>query len=348
MWILPRGAALASSKTRAPDLLVLVNGAPVAGVIDAEVSSNAHLAADRYRLNAALTESGYAVWNQATLQIEVRMALDGAWASMILGPADRLEVDAGRGVVSVEGRDMTAAFIAARTQETFENQTSSQIATTLAGRHGLQAAVTPTSGLVGRNFQNDHARTTLDQHAGVTTEWDLLIRLAELESFDVWVSGQTLNFAPPGPVTAPLVLTPADCLEMRLERDLTLSGGVTVSVKSWDCRGQQSVVQTASSVAIGGSPLSYMVLQPNLTGNAASQLAQRMMTQMAQQARTVCIDMPGDLTTFPRGGLTLADTGTDFDGAYFITDVERRISFERGYTQTIQARLPPWTDFSTS
>jgi len=339
---------LASSETRAPELLVLVNGAPVAGVIDAEVSSNAHLAADRYRVSAALAETGYAVWDQATLQIEVRIGLNGAWASLIVGPADRLEVDPGRGVVSVEGRDMTAAFIAARTQETFENQTSSQIATTLAGLHGLQAAVTPTTGLAGRNFQNDHARTTLDQHAGVTTEWDLLIRLAELESFDVWVCGQTLNFAPPVQAAAPLALTPGDCLDMRLERDLTLSGGVTVSVKSWDCRGQQSIVQTARSAGSGGTKLSYMMLQPNLTANAASQLAQRMVTQMAQQAQTVCVEMPGDLTTFPRGGLTLADTGTDFDGDYFITDVERRISFERGYTQTIQARLPPWTDFSTN
>ena len=81
MWIAPRGAALASSETRAPELLVLVNGAPVAGVIDAEVSSNAHLAADRYRVSAALAETGYAVWDQATLQIEVRIGLNGAWAT---------------------------------------------------------------------------------------------------------------------------------------------------------------------------------------------------------------------------------------------------------------------------
>jgi phage protein D len=239
-------AALANSDVRAPAIAVLAGGAPVAGVLDVEVISTSYLAADRYRLRVSLSASGYDIWSGDQIELDVRMGLDGAWASMIVGPVDRLDIDPARGEVMVEGRDLTSRFIEARTQENFENQTSSMIATTLAGRRGLAANVTQTTRLVGRNFQNGHARTTFDQHARVTTEWDLLIRLAELEGFDVWVSGETLNFAPADQGVSPLNLTPQDCISMRLNRSLPLSGGLSVAVKSWDCRGSQAIVQTAS------------------------------------------------------------------------------------------------------
>ena len=74
-------------------------------------------------------------------------------------------------------------------------------------------------------------------------------------------------------------------------------------------------------------------------------MAQRLLTQMAQHERSVVVEMPGDLTTKPRDLLALADTGTDFDGTWTITGVERRISFARGFVQTLEARLPAWTAF---
>jgi phage protein D len=264
---------------------------------------------------------------------------------MIVGPVDRIAVDPAQDEVVVEGRDLTARFIEARTQESFENQTSSEIATTLATRQGLVPAVTPTTNLVGRNFQNDHVRTTLDQHARSTTEWDLLVRLAELENFDVWVEGSTLNFAPLVGQSDLLFLLPQDCISMRLERSLPLAAGLSVSVKSWDCRGNQTIAQTASTGGYTGSGASYVVVRPNLTADAAQSLASRVVALMAQQGRVVSIDMPGDLTTLPRGTLSISQTGTDFDGLYMITSVERWMSFQHGFTQTIEARIPPWTDF---
>ena len=67
---------------------------------------------------------------------------------------------------------------------------------------------------------------------------------------------------------------------------------------------------------------------------------------MSQQERCIAIDMPGDLTTQPRElAVRWSETGTDFDGIYVITAVERRMSFHEGFTQTLEARIPPWTDF---
>ncbi len=341
-----RGVGLASNSARTPSCAVLAGGVPVPGVIDVQISTNSYLAANRYRLRVSLSASGYALWASTPLTLEIRFGLDGAWASLMTGQVDRIVVDAACGEILVEGRDLTALLIEARTQETFENQTSSEIATTLAARHGLAPVVTPTTTLVGRNFQNDHARTTLDQHARATTEWDVLIRLAELEGFDVWVDGRTLNFSPVSQNAAPILLTPQDCSSMRLERCTALTAGVSVAVKSWDCRATRTVVQTAHSGGGSSGTAGYMVVRPNMSADAAQTLAQRLARQMAQHGRVVSIDMPGDLVTQPRGTLLIADTGTDFDGAYVITEVERQLSFRHGYQQSLEARLPPWTNSS--
>jgi phage protein D len=343
MSIRRREGESVSSSARAPAPLVLLNGLAIDGVIDVEISANSYLAANRFRLTASLTATGYDAWAAGLLSVEIQIGIDDAWVSMITGTVDRVAFDLARGEVRAEGRDLTSLFIEARTQEVFENRTSSEIAATLASRQGLAAAVTPTTTLVGRDFHNDHARTSMDQHARVTTQWDLLIRLAELENFDVWVAGRTLNFAPASPAGTPLVLTPDDCSGITLERLPPLNNGLAVTVKSWDCRGQMAVSQTASAGPAGGK--SYVLVSPNLTEQAAQALAQRVLSQMSQQQRSVAIEMPGDLTTLPRGVLSLANTGTDFDGTYMITEVERSLSFRHGFQQSVQARVPSWTIF---
>ncbi len=333
------------SNARAPEVLVLVNGQMLPGIIEVEINANNHLAASRFCLSVALDACGYEFWMGNNFLVEIRVGLAGGWASLILGVVDRLDVDIGRGLVRVDGRDLTSRLIAARTRESFQNRTASDIATVLAARHGLQAAITATTNLVGRDYQSGHSRLTLDQHARSTTEWDLLIRLAEGEGFDVWVDGQVLYFAPPDQTANNLLLGPSDCMAVRLRRLLTLSGGLEVSVKSWDCRGQKAVVQTATSANGSGDVGSYVVVRPNLNDQAAQTMAQRLLTQMSQHERSISIEMPGDVTTKPRDVLTLVDTGTDFDGLWTITEVDRRIDFQQGFMQVLEARMPAWTAF---
>ena len=87
-------------------------------------------------------------------------------------------------------------MIEARVDETFSNRTSSEIAATFAGRHGLQAAVQQTSTPVGRYYQSEHDRLTIGQFAKATTEWDLLAFLAGREGFNLFMDGETLVFGP--------------------------------------------------------------------------------------------------------------------------------------------------------
>ena len=335
---------MAVSSARTPAIAVTVNGLAVDGAIDAEIFSNSHLASDRFRLRLALDASSASIWSSASLRVGIQLGLDGSWETIFLGQADVVEIDPIHGVVSVEGRDLAALLIEARTQETFENQTASDIAMLLAGRHGLTANVTVTSRTVGRDFQSQRARTTLDQHSWITTEWDLLTQLAKQEGFDVWIDQETLNFVAPS-LTSFAAITPEDCIALRLERTLGLEGDLSVAVKSWDCRGEAALTQTASNGGGNDAPR-YVVIQPNVTAEVAQAFAQRLLGEMARHGRIIDIDMPGELNMRPRAGLALSGTGTDFDNTYTISDVERRISFEHGFTQNVRARLP-WIASST-
>lgn len=333
------------SSVRAPRVGVLLNGDPLAGVIDAEVSSIGHFAADRYRVRVALSANAISLWDQAMMTVDLQMSLNGDWTSLVQGTVDRLDIDPIKGEVSLEGRDLTAGLIEARTQEAFVNQTSSDIATLLAGRRGLQTNVTPTTVPVGRYYQSEHSRITLGQFSRATTEWDLLIYLAQREGFDVWVAGTTLNFCPPDASgTSGVTISPADCLDLRLERSLTLAQDIKVVVKSWNSRQKQAFSETAQrsgSGAAGGGVLQYVYVIPNLTPADALQRAQRILSELSQHERNVRITMPGELQMQPRMTLALAGTGTGFDGAYEIAEVVRRLSERAGFVQTVRAKSPP-------
>ncbi len=337
-----RAAALAASNVRAPRLDALLNGVALAGVIDAEISSIGHYAADRFQLRVALSANAASLWAQTPMAIELRLSLGSGWVSLVQGNVDRLDIDPIRHEVELEGRDLTASFIEARTQEAFVNQTSSEIATLLAGRHGLSANVTQTSVPVGRYYQSEHSSITLGQFARATTEWDLLIYLAQREGFEVWVQGSTLYFNPISiGSTIGVSLSPSDCIDLRLSRALTLARDISVVVKSWNSRQKHAFTETArqTSASASGQPaLTYVYVMPNLTPADALARAQQILAELSQHERNVDITMPGELTLAPRAPVTLFNTGTDFDGTYEVASVTRRLSERGGFVQTVRAK----------
>jgi len=240
-------------------LRVLANGSEVAGVIEASVSSNNHFAADCFRVTLAAVPTTLA--GTVDITLDVQFSLDGgaSFTSLVQGVVDLLDLDPVQGTLTLTGRDLTAALIETRTQDTFANQTSSEIATILAGRHGLAANVTATTTPVGRYWELEHDRLLLNDFSRATTEWDLLVELAQHEGFDVWVSGTALYFQPPQPSNAPQAVLrpvattagPVNVVSLRLERALTLAGAIEVTVKSWHSRLGTACVQTARN---GGWP----------------------------------------------------------------------------------------------
>jgi phage protein D len=338
---------------------LVVNGQALAGVIEAEIIANNHFATDRFSATVALGADPAATttfWASAqTIPLDVQLSVDAInFTSMIQGLVDTVMLNPATGTLRLEGRDLAAAFIETRTQEAFANRTSSEIATLLAQRHGLAAAVTPTSTPVGRYYESEHDRITLDQFSRATTEWDLLVFLARHEGFDVFVQGTTLYFQPTIQQSQILVLQPTDVIDLRLRRSLTLARDIEVTVKSWNSRQSSAFTQTArASVSRGagsasGPPQRYVYVQPNLTADQALSFAQHKLAELTAHERVMEATMPGELALTPRSQIVLSGTGTDFDQLYYIDVIERSLRVEGGFTQRIRAKnSSPRTETTT-
>jgi phage protein D len=345
------------STWREPRLRLLANGLPIQGAVEADVLSNNHYAADRFNAIVALGVdlwASAAYWaSQTDILLDVQFSLDGGatYTSLIQGLVDTVTIDVLTQSLRIEGRDLTATMIDNRSQETFANHTSSEIATILAQRHKLTPVVTRTTTPVGRYYQNEHDRVALNQFSRSMTEWDLLIFLAGQEGFDVFVSGTSLYFQPAaGSSAVPFTVTPADVQDLRLERSLTLARDIVVTVKSWNSRQQNAFTQTVRASGkrnVGGSgtgggtagpPQHYVFVRPNLTMNDALKLAQQKAAELAQHERVWEATMPGDLILNPRTSIQLVGTASDFDQTYFIDVIDRHISMEHGFVQRIRAK----------
>jgi phage protein D len=334
---------------RSPRVNVVANGSPVPGIIDVDVISNNHFAADRFSATIAL---GAAAWSsasfwssQADIQLDIQISLDGiSFTSMVQGAVDVVAIDFVGGTMRWDGRDLTATLIEARTQETFANHTSSEIAILLAQRHNLTPCVTQTTAPVGRYYQDEHDRVTLDQFSRSTTEWDLLVFLANQEGFDIFVQGTTLYFqAPTQPSAASGILNPTDLMGLKLDRALTLARDIEVTVKSWNSRQQAAFTQTARATRQpgsrqGGPPQRYVYVRPNLTSADALKFAQAKLAELTRHERVIEFEMAGELQMTPRSVVTLDDTGTEFDQSYCVDTIERHLRLRDGFTQRVRAR----------
>ena len=337
---------------RQPRLRVLADGAPLPGALAAEVITRNHFGADCWsaRFAVAADPAGLAGWDaRADALIEVQIgfaaALTVGWTTLVTGNLDRISADPMAGVVEIEGRDLSAGLIEARTRESFANQTASEIATVLAGRHGLTAQVTDTITPVGRYYSADHDRVTLDRYVRASTEWDLLAWLAQQEAFDVFVTGTTLVFQPQnaGSALAQILRIAKDgsgnVSSVRLQRALSLAGDLDVTVKSWNSQQQMAFTQTARRSGSGnGSPQSFVYVRPNLSSDDAQSYAQQKLAALSAHEYVLTATMPGELALSPRDTVALAGTASSFDTCYVIDEIARRIDARHGFTQTLRAR----------
>ena len=163
--------------------------------------------------------------------------------------------------------------------------------------------------------------------------------------------GTTLHFALRTQAGPAVTLTPADCLSLSLDRALTLARDIEVTVKSWNTRHQAAFTQTARSRATGrrgGSPQRITVVRPNLSPNEALQFAQRILADLSSHERVVQAELPGELDLTPRSHVLLAGTGTDFDGTYFVAELDRHLSLDHGFTERLRLKNIDSTSASTA
>jgi hypothetical protein len=77
---------------------------------------------------------------------------------------------------------------------------------------------------------------------------------------------------------------------------------------------------------------------PNLTEDAASNIAQRKLADLSTHELLANLEMPGELGLTPRMQVLLLGTGTLFDTVFRIDEVERRLHATRGFSQRVRMR----------
>jgi len=129
-----------------PEIRVAIGGVPVFGIISADVERVAFFAADRFSVTFSVDASGqtFSFFSGAGKQLAtIDVALqEFGYVELLTGQIDNVYSDLLENKVTVSGRDLSAQLIDTEIAETFANQTSSQIATLICGRHQLTPNVT--------------------------------------------------------------------------------------------------------------------------------------------------------------------------------------------------------------
>jgi phage protein D len=356
------------STSRRPRGAVKVNGELITGWVELEVNNVGYYSADTFHCTFAgskLPDDRNAKWfsQQKDQFVELFIGFPADpknfscadLKSWIYGQVDSIEIDPVRYTVSVSGRDLTRVFIDAKTSEKWPNQTSSQIATALAKKHGLTPVVTATTTKAGKYYSIDHVHIATAQ-----SEWDILSFLADCEGFRVWVRGQSLYFAPaPDPAKNEpynLVYTvsevdgvpTANFEDIKLKRALTVSRGIQVTIRSWNKKFAkgfsvsyptklQKTIRVGKS-SVGAGIQTYSKRVPNLTQEQALKMAQNWYEQIIAHEMSIAITMPGDNNLDTTSIIRLSGTGTDFDQSYFPDSISRKLSVTDGYAMTVDAK----------
>ncbi len=311
-----------------------IDGVAVAGAIAAEIDQVSHFAADRFVVSFAMQAAlnggvaFFAGLGAGNMSIGLGAQAFG-YQTLLVGRIDNIRIDLSRSVAVLTGRDMSAVLIDTEISETFANRTASQIATSIAGRHGLAANVTSTATPVGQYYELDYAKTGLGLNSYAGTEWNLLSWLAMLEGFDLSVTGATLNFGP-AVSAAPVALSPQDCTALTFDTATSLAA--TATVKSWNVRNKAVVSQTAGADDGTVSTL----IRPNLTDQQAAAIASNRLTDIAAHKTLLLATMPGELSMAPGARVSLSGTNSPFDQTYQLDTIRRGIDAS-GFSQMIRA-----------
>lgn len=356
-------------RARQPRAVVKVNGTAVPGWIEWEVNNNSHYQADTFRVSFARSQlpaqfgaDWWASQTAVTVQILAGFPSDptsfteSQLVSWILGNVDEITFDPTGATITATGRDLTALLIDTKTTEDFREQTSSGIAKTLAGRHGLSTTyIVSTSATAGTIYELDHVQMVHQR-----SEWDLLTYLAGKEEFSVYVSGKDLHFEPranPSSVTPYLLqweaprtdrAAPAfNGMHLNFTRNLTVARGITVTVRSWNQKQKKAFTSTfpkaASTIGAGlSSPKiasqAYVFVLPGLTQQQADDFAQAKHRELTRHEMKLHATLLGDDLLTAASVIQVAGTGTLFDQSYFPDSVTRRMSLSEGYTMVVSAK----------
>ena len=235
--------------------------------------------------------------------------------------------------VTLVGRNLTGKLIDKKTTEKYQNQTASQVATKFFTEHGLKPQVTGTSKSIGTYLNDNQAHLTQE-----TTEWDLLLWLAQEEGFACRVVDNTGYFGPRSEIqnlnAEPLVYTwGQNILDLEIERSPQAARNIIVEVVSW--HGKQRIVEKATSREHVEEKFIQRYCIPGITREQAQKRARAILEELSYQ------EMYGRLRTdwVPEFGtdrrIGLFGVGLGLSQVYYVTKVTTEGNLDGGISAEI-------------
>jgi hypothetical protein len=349
---------VSAGQLRQPRGAVKVNGAEVSGWLSFDTDANEYASPDTFKVTFALSalpdDHNAAWWASQTADIFVELfagfpADPNAYSaaeltSIFYGQADDLEFDYDDLTLHVSGRDLTAALLDTKSSEKYQNRFASQIAASLAAKHGLQTAITPTKTFVGVEY----TASRIDLHSD-RTEWDLLTWLARQEGFRVFVKGRTLHFEPiPTATPSPFILEkvaagdgPAawNGQSVKISRTLTVARDVSVTVTSWNGAKKLAYTRKATRSKKGsGQVQNFAYRVPNLTAEQAQALANKRLVEISSHEVKLSFDGPAENGLEIDSVILVKGTGTALDQTFYPASIARSMAYGGGYGWTVSAK----------
>jgi len=283
-----------------------------------------------------------------TIQIIFYAANGGEKVCVFMGIIDQVVVQPLKRVLTVRGRDYSCLLMDTPLHSSFLNQTSSEIASSVAERHGLIGRITATTALVGAYSGDNHNKIILEAHSSVTTEWDILRSLANQEGFQFYIKKDTLIFLSPSDRTpAHHMLTEIDIQDVTIFRDVSEEGESTAIVKSWntwDAKKYSNEISTTpapqdslESPMVQVAPRSVIFIHPNLANSRVISLSQRLQAAISTQRLTIYVSMLGNTNIDPQDMISIPGSYSTITQNYRIESIRYQFSASAGFIMRIRA-----------
>lgn len=329
---------------RSPRLSVLVDGLEVSSAVDARVVSNNYYSSDWFEVSFSLSDAGafgveyWLTTPKPLIEISVATHTSTKPTPLIVGYGDTVSVDVLRGLVSVNGRDLSALLVDSTLHRTFPNPIAEEIVSLLALSHGLIPMVTPTAGPLGRHFAGTVSLSADAYYSRTSTDWDLIVSLAYHYGYDAFVQGRSLYFLPSGSPLAPTtLLSPGDISQIRIIKDYQRQDEKNINLISWDSQLQNNSSSVLDSSFQDPNPTFIAISEPNLSEHRLHVTASNILNQIRRQSIKLFLSMPGDTVLSARTLISLTKFGVPIDSTYAIECIDRTIGSQSGYQQRIRA-----------
>lgn len=269
----------------------------------------------------------------------VTVSTRGTQAPLITGEVDDVNFDFIGRTIQVTGRDKSAKLHDNKTSEKWQNKKPSEIVQDLIGRVGLSGNIAASLLMAGKQLEQDHV------HLSDNVSFAYVIhKLAQLDGARWWVDASgKFNYVPLGSPQGVYSISvnqnaqpiSADCIELRVRRNIHAGKTISATVKSWHPKKKQ-VFSYTSNVDGNGGPINYSyhvpaLLQDHVTKRAKSQAAEK-----ARHEFTVTATVVGDPTV--QAGMGLQLTGTNYFDQVFEMDTVQHDFGMPGHLTHITAR----------